>query len=99
MFDFAYDGAGVTKGGTGTLKVDGVQVATLQMPHTIPFLLPVAETLDVGVDTRTPVNDKDYQIPFRFNGTIDELTFNIGPVRFSENDHMNMFEAHAIRSN
>jgi arylsulfatase A-like enzyme len=98
VFDFAYDGPGVAKGGTGVLKVDGVQVATLQMPHTIPFLLPVAETFDVGVDTRTPVNDADYKVPFRFNGTIDELTFNIGPVRFSEEDRVNMFKAHAIVS-
>jgi len=24
------------------------------------------ETFDIGVDTRTPVNDKDYQVPFEF---------------------------------
>ncbi len=60
MFYFTYDSPGVAKGGTGVLKVDGEDVATLKMPHTIPFLLPVGETFDVGIDTRTPVNDKHY---------------------------------------
>ena len=26
----------------------------------------IDETFDVGVDTRTPVDDDDYQVPFRF---------------------------------
>ena len=65
MFDYTYDGPGIAKGGTGVLKVDGKEVATLKIPKTVPFLLPADETFDVGVDTRTPVNDKDYQVPFR----------------------------------
>ena len=80
VFDFTYDGPGIAKGGSGVLKVDGQDVATLKIPKTVPFLLPGDETFDVGVDTRTPVNDKDYQVPFRFNGKIDKLTFNLGPV-------------------
>ena len=28
------------------------------------------ETFDIGVDTRTGVNDKDYRVPFRFTGKI-----------------------------
>ena len=80
VFDFTYDGPGIAKGGSGVLKVDGQDVATLKIPKTVPFLLPGDETFDVGVDTRTPVNDKDYQVPFRFNGKINKLTFNLGPV-------------------
>ena len=79
MFDFKYDGPGIAKGGTGVLKVDGKEVRTLSIPKTIPFLMPADETFDVGVDTRTGVNDLDYQVPFRFNGKIDKLTFNLGP--------------------
>ena len=86
VFDFEYDGPGVAKGGSGVLKVDGQDVATLQVPRTIPFLLPADETFDVGIDTRTPVNDRDYQVPFRFNGTINKLTFNVGPVQMAEED-------------
>jgi arylsulfatase len=83
VFDFTYDGPGVAKGGTGVLKVDGQVVATQEMPRTIPFLLPVDETFDVGLDTRTSVNEKDYQVPFRFNGTINKLTFKLGPMQLS----------------
>jgi arylsulfatase len=78
VFDFTYDGPGIAKGGAGVLKVDGQDVATLKIPRTIPFLLPADETFDVGSDTRTPVNDDDYQVPFRFNGKINKLTFNLG---------------------
>ena len=79
VFDFTYDGPGIAKGGTGVLKVDGKEIRTLQIPKTVPFLLPVAETFDIGADTRTGVNDLDYQVPFTFSGKIDKLTFNLGP--------------------
>ena len=82
-FDFTIDGPGIAKGGSGVLKVDGQDVGTLKIPKTIPFLLPADETFDVGVDTRTPVNDQDYQVPFAFNGTIDKLTLKLGPVQLS----------------
>lgn len=74
VFDFKSDGPGFGKGGTGVLKVDGAEVASQAIPHTVPFLMPWDETFDVGVDTRTGVEDKDYQVPFQFTGTIDKLT-------------------------
>ena len=37
------------------------------------------ETFDVGVDTRTGVDDRDYKLPFRFNGKLNKVTFNLGP--------------------
>jgi hypothetical protein len=93
VFDFTCDGPGIAKGGNGVLKVDGQDVATLTIPHTIAFLMVADETFDVGVDTRTPVNDKDYQVPFRFNGTIDKLTFNLGPVQLAAEDQRKLQEA------
>ena len=60
--------------------------AMREIPKTIPFLSPVDETFDIGVDTRTGVNDQDYQVPFPFNGTINNLTFKLGPVQLGEND-------------
>ena len=86
VFDFTYDGPGIAKGGSGVLKVDGHDVATLKIPKTVPFLLPADETFDVGIDTRTPVNDQDYQVPFQFNGTINKLTFDLGPVQLTAED-------------
>ena len=74
VFDFKYDGPGFGKGGTGVLSVDGKEVATKTIPHTMPFLETFDETFDVGMDTRTGVDDKDYQAPFRFTGKIDKLT-------------------------
>jgi arylsulfatase len=86
VFDFTYDGSGVAKGGTGVLKVDDEVVATRKIPHTIAFLMVGDETFDIGVDTHTSVNDKDYQVPFHFNGKIDKLTFNLGPEQLTEDD-------------
>jgi arylsulfatase len=85
-FDFRYDGPGVAKGGTGHLSVDGAVVATQTIPHTIAFTMPFDETFDVGVDTRTGVNDADYQVPFRFNGTIERLAVKPGPEQFTAAD-------------
>jgi hypothetical protein len=96
VFDFKYDGPGVAKGGTGVLKVDGNEVRTLQIPKTIPFLIPPDETFDIGDDTRTGVNDLDYQVPFPFNGKIDKLTFNLGPEQLAAEEHRRMQEAIAI---
>jgi arylsulfatase len=75
------------------LKVDGQDVATLTMPRTIPFLLPADETFDVGSDTRTPVNDQDYQVPFRFNGKIEKLTINLGPTQLAPAEQKKAGEA------
>ena len=38
----------------------------------------VDETFDVGLDTGTGV-DGSYKLPFKFTGTIDKLTFKLGP--------------------
>lgn len=86
VFDFTYHGPGLGKGGTGVLKVDGADVDTKEIPHTIPFLLSIDETFDVGVDTRSGVNDADYHVPFRFTGAIDKLTVKPGPEQFTEHD-------------
>jgi arylsulfatase len=85
-FDFTYDGPGVAKGGTGVLKVDGQVLATRKIPHTVAFLWPRDEGFDAGIDTRTPVDDKDYQVPFAFNGKINKLTFNLGPSQLLAGD-------------
>jgi len=92
VFDFKYDGPGIAKGGGGVLKVDGRDLAMLKIEHTIPFLLPPDETFDVGVDTRTPVDDS-YKLPFRFNGKINKLTFNLRPEQLAEGDRRKIEEA------
>ena len=81
VFDFKPDGPGLGKGGTGVLSVDGKEVARNTMDHTIPVTFPEDETFDVGLDTRTPLALLEYRYdsPFKFTGTIDKLTFDLGP--------------------
>jgi arylsulfatase len=86
VFDFKYDGPGFGKSGTGVLSVDGKSVATKTIPHTVPFLFTIDETLDVGVDLRTPVDDHDYQVPFRFTGNLAKVTINLKPEPMNAED-------------
>jgi arylsulfatase A-like enzyme len=89
-FDFKYDGlgfatlafnnmSGVGRGGTGTLKVDGKVVASQTMERTIPITLQWDETFDIGADTGTPVDDRDYKVPFRFTGKLNKVTIRVLP--------------------
>jgi arylsulfatase A-like enzyme len=86
VFDYTYDGPGIAKGGSGELKVDGKVVATGKQPNSVAFLEVSDETFDVGIDLRTPINDKDYQVPFAFNGTINKLTVHLGPSQLAPAD-------------
>ena len=85
VFDFKYSGPGPGKGGTGVLTVDGKLVAAKTIPHTIPFLMAIDETFDIGSDTRTAVDDS-YKLPFRFTGKIDKLTYKLGPEQMTNEE-------------
>jgi arylsulfatase len=78
VFDFKYDGPGPGKGGTGVFTVDGRELAKKTIAHTIPLIMTVDETFDIGLDTGTGV-DNSYKLPFKFTGTIDKLTVKLGP--------------------
>ena len=82
-FDFKYDGlgmgtlafndlSGIGRSGTGVLKVNGQAGQRQKMEHTIPLILQWDENFDVGADTGTPVDDKDYQVPFPFHRQADQ---------------------------
>src|SRR5438477_5172046 len=84
-FDFKYEGLGVGtllfnnmsglgRPGTGVLKVDGKEVATQKMEHTLPMILQWDESFDIGSDTLTGVNDADYQPPFPLTAKLSKLT-------------------------
>lgn len=87
-FDFKYDGigagtvafnnmSGIGQSGTGVLKVDGTTVVTQKMDRTLPLILQWDETFDIGSDTGTPVDDRDYQVPFKFTGRLLRLTLKL----------------------
>jgi len=96
-FDFKYDGlgfatlafgniSGIGRGGTGTLTIDGNVADEQKMEHTIPIILQFDESLDVGSDTLTGVDDRDYQPPFTFTGTINKITLTIDRPKLSPED-------------
>jgi len=82
VFDFKYDGPGPGKGGTGVFTVDGKEMAKKTIAHTIPLLMSIDETFDIGLDTGTGV-DESYKLPFKFTGSIDKLTIKLGPSQMS----------------
>jgi arylsulfatase len=96
-FDFKYDGigvgtlafndfSGVGRGGVGQLKVDGKVVAEQKMVKTLPFTLAWDESLDIGSDTLSGVNDADYQVPFTFTGKLNKVTLKIDRPQLSKAD-------------
>ena len=96
-FDFKYDGlgagtlafnsmSGLGRPGTGTLKVDGQAVKTIEMPKTLPAILQWDEAFDVGSDTLTGVNDADYQPPFPLTAKLDKLTIKVDRPELSKED-------------
>ena len=103
-FDFKYDGLGVGtlafnnmsglgRGGVGTLKVDGKEVATQTMEHTLPMILQWDESFDIGSDTLTGVNDEDYQPPFPLTAKLDKLTIKVDRPQLSPADIQKLEEA------
>jgi arylsulfatase A-like enzyme len=96
-FDFKYEGLGVGtllynnmsglgRPGTGTLKVDGKEVATQKMPQTVPMILQWDEAFDIGSDTLTGVNDADYQPPFALTAKLNKLTIKVDRPKLSPED-------------
>lgn len=96
-FSFKYDGSGsgtlaynsfsgIGQGGVGELKVNGQIVATKKMKHTLPLILQWDETFDIGSDTGTPVDDKDYQIPFKFTGGFKKLSIKLDPPKLTDEE-------------
>jgi arylsulfatase len=104
VFDFKYDGlgfatlafnnlSGLGRPGLGTFSVDGKVVATQKLDKTIPLLLPIDETFDIGAKSGTPIDDRDYQTPFAFTGKIDKLNVTVEPPVLTEADMKKLMEA------
>jgi arylsulfatase len=80
VFDWQMQPQGMPfgRGGTGTLTINGMQVAQRALPNTLPFTVAWDETFDVGLDTGTSVDDRDYTSPNPFTGRIVRLTIDLG---------------------
>jgi arylsulfatase A-like enzyme len=84
-FDFAYDGGGLGKGGTGTLFVNGKQVAQGRIEHTQCCIFSADETADVGIDLGTPVVEAiGSEAKSRFTGKIPKLTIEVKEMKKAE---------------
>jgi hypothetical protein len=96
-FDFKYEGLGVGtlafnnlsglgRSGTGTLKVDGTAVQTIEVKRTLPMILQWDESFDIGSDTLTGVNDADYKPPFPLTAKLNKLTITVDRPKLSPED-------------
>ncbi len=79
-FAFEPEAAGppVGRGGTGTLSVNGRVVARQAMARSIPFALQGDESFDIGHDTGSSVELRDYRPPFAFTGRIERFVVTLG---------------------
>ncbi len=77
-FDFAYDGGGPAKGGTGTLFVNGEKVGEGRIAQTQAGMFSADETADVGIDLGTPVVEAiGSEAKSRFTGRIEKVTVQV----------------------
>lgn len=72
--DFKYDGGGAGKGAVATLSVDGNKVGEGKIAATVGARFSLDETWDIGEDTGTPLDFNTYDVPFKFNGTLNKVT-------------------------
>jgi len=81
-FEFAYDGGGLGKGGTGALFVNGKKVGEGRIEHTQPIIFSADETADVGIDLGTPVVEAiGAESKSRFTGRIPKVTVEVGSMK------------------
>ena len=85
------------KSATGTLFVDGKQVAQGEIERTIPLRFSLDETLDVGQDTGTPVVE-DYlaKMPFKFTGDLKKVVIELGKSGLTASDEKALEEAKTL---
>jgi arylsulfatase len=77
-WDFAYDGGGRGKGGTGTLAVNGAKVGEGRIEKTQANVFSADEGADVGLDEGTPVTEVYGPEPENhFTGTIEKVTVEV----------------------
>jgi hypothetical protein len=84
-FEFAYDGEGVGKGGTGTLFVNGKEVAVGRIERTQGGMFSADEGADVGADEGTPVIEA-YKVPFKFTGKIHSVTIELKDMKKADHE-------------
>src|SRR6266446_7259571 len=85
-YEFAYDGGGLGKGGTGTILVNGEKVAEGKIEHTQAFAFSADEGADVGLDSETAVSDDYKEGDNKFTGKIRKVVIEVAPVKLGAAD-------------
>jgi hypothetical protein len=85
---FTADEAKPATPGQVTLYVNGEQVGSGRMDHTVPFGFSGYSGLDVGRDNGLVV-DRSYaaKAPFAFTGTVKKVVFDVAPHPDSNDEH------------
>src|SRR5215471_14265698 len=84
------------KGATGTLFVDGNQVAQGKIPQSTVVRFSLDETFDIGEDTGTPVIE-DYvdKMPFAFTGELKKFVAILEPENLTPEERKRLREEEA----
>lgn len=76
--DFTYQGAKgeFGKPATVVLSANGSKIAEGLLPQSVPIQFSLGEGMDIGEDVGSAV-DFTYELPFKFTGTIEKVTFDL----------------------
>jgi len=86
-FEFAYDGGGLAKGGTGTIFVNDKKVGEGRIARTQPMVFSADETADVGIDLGTPVVETiGAEHASKFTGKIHKITIDVQTMKKADKE-------------
>ena len=97
LFNFAYDGGGLGKGGTGRLSINGKKVGEGRIERTQAIAFSADETADVGVDTSTNVSLGYEEGHNRFSGEIVKVAINVMEIGMSDKQALKKAKLEAAR--
>jgi arylsulfatase len=86
-FEFAYDGGGLAKGGTGIIFVNDKKVGEGRIARTQPMVFSADETADVGIDLGTPVVETiGAEHASKFTGKIHKVTIDVQTMKKADKE-------------
>jgi arylsulfatase len=95
-YEFAYDGGGMGKGGTGTILVNGKKVAEGRIDRTQGNFFSADEGADVGLDGETPVTDDYKEGDNKFTGEIKKVVIQLGKSGLTASDEKKFEKARKL---
>jgi arylsulfatase len=84
QYEFASDGPGMGKGGSGTILVNGQKVAEGRIEQTQCCAFSADEGADVGMDDGTPVTEDYKEGNNKFTGKIEKVTIDLKEMKAAD---------------